>query len=100
MVNSSSQPANLTLDTIIVRRSDLLDGELDEDLVLMSIENGAYYGLNAMGKCIWQAMATPTSVQALCQQLQQQFEVEPGTCEQEVMAYLKDMLAEQLVQTA
>jgi hypothetical protein len=95
---SSGKPSNLTLATVVVQSSDFLGCELDEDWVLMSIENGAYYGLNKMGKRIWQAVETPISVQALCEQLQQQFEVEPNTCEREVMDYLKTLVVEGLIQ--
>ena len=95
---SSGKPSNLTLDTVVVQSSDLLDCELDQDLVLMSVENGTYYGLNEIGKRIWQAMATPISVQALCEQLQQQFEVESEACEAEVMNYLRTLVVEGLIQ--
>ncbi|MCT7958517.1 PqqD family peptide modification chaperone [Laspinema palackyanum] len=94
---SSGKQSNLSLATVVVQNPDLLDCELDEDLVLMSIENEAYYGMNGIGKRIWWAMATPVSVQALCEQLQQQFEVDPLACENEVMNYLNTLLVEGLI---
>lgn len=94
---SSGKQSNLRLATVVVQSSDLLDCELDEDLVLMSIENNAYFGMNGIGKRIWWAMTTPVSVQSLCEQLQQQFEVEPLTCQKEVINYLNTLLVEGLI---
>jgi len=93
----SSKQSNLSLATVVVQSPDLLDCELDKDLVLMSIENESYYGMNGIGKQIWWAMANPVSVQSLCEQLQQQFEVDPLTCEKEVISYLKKLLVEGLI---
>jgi hypothetical protein len=94
---SSGKQSNLSPSTVVIQSSNLLDCELDEDLVLMSIENEAYYGMNGIGKRIWWAMTTPISVQSLCEQLQQQFEVDPLTCEQEVINYLNRLLVEGLI---
>lgn len=97
LLTSSEQQFNLSLATVVVQSPDLLDCELGEDLVLMSIENEAYYGMNGIGKHIWWAMSTPISIQSLCEQLQQQFEVDRLTCEQEVINYLNRLLVEGLI---
>ena len=94
---SSSKQSNLSLSTVVVQSPDLLDCEMDEDLVLMSIENEAYYGMDSIGKRIWWAMANPVSVQSLCEQLQQQFEIDPLACENEVIGYLNELLVEGLI---
>ena len=54
------------------RVENLLSTELDQETVLMSIDAGAYYGLEGPARCIWEILETPLTFSALVDRLVQE----------------------------
>lgn len=82
---------------VIARNGDLLTTQVDGELLAMSIEQGACYGLNPVGTEIWNLLETPRTVDALCAELVSRFEVDDDTCRAEVAAFLTQMQDEGMV---
>ena len=88
-----------SLTTVIARHPDLMTSELsDTELVMLNIERGSYYGMADTAKDIWNQLDTPRSIAAVCDQLMTQYAVNRETCEREVLAFVQEMLADELVQ--
>ena len=83
-------------DAIMVRNDGLLTTEVDGELVAMSIEQGACFGLNGVGTRIWELLAEPRSIDDLCAQLCGEFDVDPAVCRSDVVALLNQLRAEGL----
>ena len=81
----------------MVRNEGLLTTEVDGELIAMSVEQGACYGLNGVGTRIWALLAEPRSVDSLCEQLLREFEVEESVCRQQVTALLDELRSEEMV---
>ena len=79
------------------RSSEPVAVKVDGAVVMMSIEQEMYFGLEGTAGRIWELLATPQSVESLCQQLTQEFEIEPAACEIEVLGFLGQLLEEGLV---
>ena len=56
----------ITLETTVVRASDVLASQVENELVMMDIERGMYYALNPVGADIWERLAEPQQVADLC----------------------------------
>ncbi len=83
---------------IVVRNEDgLLTTEVDGELIGMSVEQGACYGLNAVGTRIWALIAEPRSIDSLCEQLLAEFDVAEDRCRREVIELIEDLRADRLV---
>ncbi len=70
---------------------------MDEEVVMMSVEKGNYYGLNRVGSEIWEKLTEPLTVGSLCDKLMQEFDVEKEQCEREVITYLEKLVSEGLI---
>lgn len=81
----------ITLETTVVRARDVLASPVDDELVMMNIEQGAYLSLDRVGADIWERLVEPQTVADLCAQLMQQYDVDQATCEADVLAVLNDM---------
>jgi len=92
--------SELTLDSVVQRNPEMVAAEMDGEMVMMSIEDSAYYGLNAVGSDLWEAMEKPVSVTTLCDQVTENFEVDLATCQSDVMELLTDLRDRNLVQLA
>ena len=83
---------------VVVRNEDrLLTTTVDDELVGLSIDQGVCYGLNVVGTRIWALIATPRSIDSLCDELLSEFDVEADECRQEVIELLEALRTEGLV---
>ena len=90
--------ARVHLLNIVIRSSNLVSSEIDSDLVILSIENGRYYGTQIVGSRIWSMLGNETPVTAICDNLLQEFDVERHVCEQEVLHFLAQLQNEGLIE--
>jgi len=81
----------LTATAVIARSSELVSSDIDGEVVMMSIENGKYYGLDKVGSRIWEIIENPLSISALIEQLLLEFKVDRETCEKDVMCFLEKL---------
>lgn len=87
----------MTLDTKLVRNHSLTTAELDGEVVMLSLETNRYYGLNSVGTRIWEILAQPMTLAAVCDTLLQEYEVTREQCESEVLPIAQKLLDEKLV---
>ena len=87
----------VTTDTTLQRAGDFVTATVDDALVMMSLEKGAYYGLDDIGSQIWEMLDKPTRVDALCDGLVARYNVSRTQCEEDVLTCLQDLLDEGMV---
>lgn len=88
---------SLNLDSIVARSEELVTSNLDGEVVMMSIDNGKYYGLDAIGSEIWQLLETPRSIRALCDLLLPQYKVAREQGEQDVLAFCEQAREQKII---
>jgi len=79
------------------RVENLLSTELDQETVLMSVDAGAYYGLEGPARTIWEILATPTTFSTLVGRLVKEYQVSAETCAADVERFLREMEREGLL---
>ena len=85
--------ARITRDSVIVRSGDVVHTEMhDGEILMMSVENGEYYGLDEIGSEIWRMLEEPLLVTQICEELIVSFDVGPEECERDVIGLLQEML--------
>jgi len=78
-------------ESVIRRNKEIIGSTIDGETVMMSVENGKYYGVNQIGSSIWNLIEEPMRLDAICQALQEEYEIDSETCEKEVIAFLHDL---------
>lgn len=81
----------ITLESTVSQIDDIVTSDIDDEKVMMSIEKGQYFGLEAVGSRIWELLGAPIKVAALIDALLQQFAVDRETCERDVLAFLEEL---------
>ena len=81
----------------LIRSSEMLSTDLDEETILMSIDAGAYYGLEGPAQCIWNNLETPLTFSALVDRLVREYRVEPDVCAADAEKFLAEMEREGLL---
>jgi Coenzyme PQQ synthesis protein D (PqqD) len=89
----------LSLETVVARSDGFIDAEIDNEIVLLNIEKGMCYGLNRVGSRIFSLLAVPLRIHDICKTLLTEYNVEPSTCERQVLDLLEELRAEGLIGT-
>ena len=87
----------ITRISTVARRGDLLSEEVEGATIMTNVAAGYYYGMENIAQQIWHILAKPTRVAELCAALTGEYEVEPSTCEGDVLEFLNVLEAEGLV---
>ncbi len=78
----------ITLESRVVATHDQVSSRVDEDEVILSLREGAYYGLDAVGARAWRLIQEPRSVGEVCDAIAREYEVAPDRCRRDVIALL------------
>ncbi|MGY6555538.1 MAG: lasso peptide biosynthesis PqqD family chaperone [Wenzhouxiangella sp.] len=73
------------------RNSSLIGATVDDELVMMSVEHGQYYGLGGVGPRVWELLEEPRKFDELVELILQEFEVEREVCEKDMVEFLEQM---------
>jgi hypothetical protein len=76
----------------IRKQGDWLAAKVGEELVMMSAEKGNYIGLSNVGARIWELIEISQDVDAVCAQLQKEYDVAPEACRAEVETFLNELV--------
>lgn len=85
---------------MFTKSTQILTSLIDDEVVMMSSEKGMYYNLNPIGSRIWELLDTPQTIDSLCAQLMDEYEVDEATCRQETEDFLKSLAQRGLIQTS
>ena len=87
----------ITLDSIVSINPDILTSDVEEELLMMDMDSGYYYGLQGVGKQIWELIEAPIKVRDVCADLLTRYDIDAETVEREVLAFLRDMQEQALI---
>lgn len=89
-----------TFDNKVKLRRNLnqLYSEIDDEIIMLSVNNGEYYGLNSIGSEIWNLLEESITFQELVEQLLSKFEVDKDTCIIETADFLELLFDKSLIE--
>jgi len=82
----------------VVRSSKPLTATVDDEVVMLSPDRGAYFGLNRVGSRIWELLTQPRQVADLCDALTAEFDVDGQTCQAETLAFVRRLERADLIE--
>jgi hypothetical protein len=86
--------------TVISRSPSVLAATVDGEIVMMSIEQGRYFSLDAIGSDVWARIDPPCTLAALVDGLTADYDGDRASIESDVRALLHRMLAQDVVRLA
>ena len=96
-MSKEEQRFAISADTVVRHAEGVLDGEMDDEVVLMSSANGEYYAMDRIGSRVWKLVATPRSLESVCRALCAEYDGSPGDVERDVLAFAAELLQKSLL---
>jgi hypothetical protein len=82
---------------LFLRSSAPLTADVDDEVVMLDPATSNYFGLDGVGARIWDLCEQPQSVEALVAVLITEYDVDESTCSTEVMSFLAELEAANLL---
>ena len=88
----------LNKDDYVNRNSEVFASEIDDEVVMMHIKTGKYYGLDDIGSRIWELMENKIQVKTIIEQLLKEYNVDEQECEKDVLELLEQLESNNLIE--
>ncbi len=85
-------------ESTLVAVPDQVTADLQGEAVILQMESGMYYGLDTVGVRVWELLQKPLAFGDLKAALLEEFDVEPDTCERDVLELLQSLVDAKLVE--
>jgi Coenzyme PQQ synthesis protein D (PqqD) len=92
--------AELTLDARVLVPEAVVAREVDGETVLLNLDTGIYFGLDAVGTEIWRAIQLKGSLHDALAAVEGEYDVDRSVLSADLLQLVSRMLAKGLLQTA
>jgi len=85
------------LDSWVVRSPEPIAAEVGDGLVMLSVEEGKYFSLNATAAAIWRRLDAPMRISELCNQIVEEFDTSREHAIQAVPEFVAKLIEQNIV---
>lgn len=83
--------------SIVCASKDQVSSDLGDETVILNVSDGVYYGLDTVGTRIWALIQEPHSVEAIHQELLDEYDVTPERCMEDLLDLLEELREHELI---
>jgi hypothetical protein len=88
-------------DRVLSRNGDIIYAPVgDEQAVMLSIETGRYYSINAVGRRVWELLERPRALAELRAAISEEFDVDAAACEADIVDFVRELMNNGMVLAA
>lgn len=87
----------LSGSTIVTVSKDYVYCNVEDEMVLLGLEDGIYYGLNPVGAFIWEQIKEPKTVDEVRDAILEEYDVEKGECEEDLIELLRELAGKGII---
>jgi len=82
---------NLSPDSLVRVSSNQVYSQLGDEVAILVLDRGVYYGLNDTGSFLWNLMQQPVRVNEMSAALVDEFDIDAETAEKDLLRVLADL---------
>ena len=87
----------LSSHTTLTKTDAFLETDVDDEIVLMNLQDGAFASLNETGCACWQLISEGATLATITSRLALQYDVDPQTCQAGVHAFIEQLVQNSIV---
>lgn len=88
---SGTRDGEMGPETVVRAASGNVHTELEDEVVILDLERGAYFGLQEVGKRIWSLLKEPMTVASLESTILSEYDVERDRCREDLRSLLREL---------
>ena len=87
----------MTLDYALDIKPHVIARQVGDEIVLLDLDNGTYFGLDPVGARIWELISQGRTLAAVCEVILDEYDVTREIIEQDLLKLVADLAAQKLV---
>jgi hypothetical protein len=88
----------LTPNSVVAAARNQVSCDVGGESAILNLDNGVYYSLNPIGARVWKLIEQPRRIEEIREVLLEEYDVEPGPCENDLLALLARLLEQGLIE--
>lgn len=80
-----------------IQNKEIIQSKIGDEVVMLDMESGFYFGLNSVASVIWSMMETEISFNELIDHLMARFDVGRSLCESDTRELISQMLDKKII---
>ena len=80
-----------------IQNKKIIQSKIGEEVVMMDMDSGFYFGINSVGSVIWQHLSEAIYLDDLVDKLIKDFNIDKKTCESDTIEFLNDLLGKGII---
>ena len=92
-----SLPSDISIDAAVRIADDAVFRELDGEAVVLNLQSGIYFGLDAVGTRIWQLCQEHGSLRSVWAALRDEFDASPDDLRADLLAFVTELAEKELI---
>ena len=88
----------VTLDDRVEFSEDVIAQQVGEEMVLLDLEAGVYYGLDPVGRRIWELLTEHGRLRVVFETMVEEYDVTPEALQQDLLQLVQELQARGLTQ--
>ena len=80
-----------------IQNKKIIQSKIGEEVVMMDIDSGFYFGMNGVGSKIWYYLSSPITLDDLIRNLMIDFKVDEQTCKADTIEFLESLLEKNII---
>jgi hypothetical protein len=85
-------------ETKFKKTNNFVESDIEGQVVMMSIENSKYFGMDEIGTQIWQLVDKNLTYNEIIESLLDEYEIDRDTCEKESTEFIDKLLKYKLIE--
>jgi hypothetical protein len=84
--------------TVVVASTNQVSCPLGDEIIILDLKAGLYFGLDNVGAKIWELVQQPRTIASLREAILDGFEVSGDVCQRDLVALLRELLDRNLIE--
>lgn len=80
-----------------IQNKEIIQSKIGDEVVMLDMESGFYFGLNSVASVIWKMMEQEISFDLMVDQLMENFSVERSLCESDTKELIDQLLEKKII---
>jgi hypothetical protein len=80
-----------------IQNKKVIQSKIGDDVVMLDIDSGFYFGLNSVASIIWGKLEKPISLEEVINELLDEYNIDRDTCENDTMAFWVQLLDKNII---
>jgi hypothetical protein len=90
----------ISLGAMIVATEDQVSSDLGDEVAILDLKAGMYYGLDSVGARVWDLIQQPRIAGEILDILTKEYDVDPERCEHDLIALLQRLEDKGLIEVS